>query len=318
VVFPEAPLPQALAAPPVFGGEPSEVVPAAPVGAAVALRRVRRTVRGRAFAYVVAAACLALAVGVFVHSQTLRPTILFQSVGPTIRLVTGGSETPQPARVPDGRQQSLDSSTQVASLRSASIGQQERVPEPSAGRVVDDGGAPSTDTAENFPNDGGARQPGAGEETPAASGDETAAAAGEDAAAAAGDGRAQSEAGDGRDRKDGRDCKDGRDGDRRDSRDTRRDDGRDSRDTRRDDGRDGKDRRDHAAKARRDGDGDGRREVKGSRDGRDHGRRSRDGGRRVFSTRHGGDRDRSVSRERRDRSRHQGRAASGTRRGKND
>jgi len=256
VVFPEAPLPQPLAAPPVFESGASEVAPAAPAGMGVTLHRVRRTVRGRAFAYVVAAACLALAVGVLAHSQTLRPRILFESVGPAIRLVTGGSETPQPARVPDGRLESLRSSTQVAALIATSgtgIGQQARIMEPPVDQVVDDGGASSSESAENGVDDGGAKQPGAGGETTTASGGETAAAGGEDAAAAAGDGQAQVRGKDGRDEQDGRDDKDFRGGGRRDS-----------------------------------------------------------------SVRHGGDGDRSATKQGRDRSRHQGEAASGKRRGKND
>lgn len=293
-VFPEAPLPQALAAPPIFGCGASEVAAPAPAGVVVALRRVRRTVRGRAFAYVVAAACLALAAGVLAHSQTLRPTILFESVGPAIRLVTAGSETPQPARVPDERRESLRTSTKVAALISSggtAIGQRVGVTEPPVGQVVDDGGAPSSENAENGADDGAAEQPGAGGET-------TTAAGGKDAAAAAGDGQAQVGSKDGRydeDYRDGGDFRDGGNGrsdrDGRDGRDRRGGEGRrDSRDARRDDDRAGK-----------------------GRDGRD-----RDGGHRDSSVRHGGDRVSSASRYGRDRSRHQSEAASGTRRGKND
>jgi hypothetical protein len=45
---------------------------------------------------VVAVACLALAAGVAIQAQSVRPSILFQSVGPAVRLVTGTPGGSQP------------------------------------------------------------------------------------------------------------------------------------------------------------------------------------------------------------------------------
>ena len=83
-------LPQALAAPPVFGGiaEPGDVTPV--VGASVlgrGLRATGRFLRSRAAAYAVAVACVALAGGLALHEGRARTFFFAQSVGPAIRLV---------------------------------------------------------------------------------------------------------------------------------------------------------------------------------------------------------------------------------------
>ena len=88
VLLPPPP-PESLAAAPVFG----DVVGPAPDtgrGRPLLLLPLARTVqalRGRAAAWVIAAACLALAGGLVVQGLGLRPVVLMQSVGPAIRLI---------------------------------------------------------------------------------------------------------------------------------------------------------------------------------------------------------------------------------------
>ena len=81
-VLEAAPLPKALAAPPVFGATDAASVTAPRAGVFAAPRPAARFVRSRTLAYVVAVACLALAAGVAIQAQGVRPFILFQSVGP--------------------------------------------------------------------------------------------------------------------------------------------------------------------------------------------------------------------------------------------
>jgi DNA-directed RNA polymerase specialized sigma24 family protein len=96
-VLEPAPLPEALGAPPVFGGAAEAAPDPSPrAGALVALRPAARVLRSRAVAYVVAAACVALAAGVAINAQGTRPFVLFQSVGPAVQLVTGTGDGTRP------------------------------------------------------------------------------------------------------------------------------------------------------------------------------------------------------------------------------
>ena len=84
------PLPEALAAAPVFGDVDGPVPGTGwgrPGVLLLPLARVGRALKGRAAAWVVAAACLALAGGLVVHGLGLRPVVLMQSVGPAVRLI---------------------------------------------------------------------------------------------------------------------------------------------------------------------------------------------------------------------------------------
>ena len=88
VLLPPPP-PESLAAAPVFG---DVVGPAPDAGRSrplllLPLARTVQALRGRAAAWVIAAACLALAGGLVVQGLGLRPVVLMQSVGPTIRLI---------------------------------------------------------------------------------------------------------------------------------------------------------------------------------------------------------------------------------------
>ncbi len=87
--------PQALETEPVFGGAAGVLAAVPAVARPALLARVwrpgRRVVRSRLTAYLLAAAFLALAVGLGVQMQGMRPSVFFQSVGPAIRLVTGAA-----------------------------------------------------------------------------------------------------------------------------------------------------------------------------------------------------------------------------------
>ncbi len=95
-VLEPAPLPEALAAPPVFGGAPRPAPVPPRAGFLAALRPAAHLLRSKTVAYVVAVACLALAAGVAIQAQGVRPFILFQSVGPAVQLVTGTPGEAQP------------------------------------------------------------------------------------------------------------------------------------------------------------------------------------------------------------------------------
>ncbi len=151
---PEPP-PQALATPPVFAVEASAV--STPVTVATA-RRVRRVVAGRTFAYVLAAACLAIAVGVLMHSQTLRPPVLFESVGPAIRLVTGDDEDSGAGPVEEGTRK-VRSTNGTSRLLSAGAVGRETLTTTASLRQTSDGqmaaSAQSDDAASGRFRDGG-------------------------------------------------------------------------------------------------------------------------------------------------------------------
>jgi DNA-directed RNA polymerase specialized sigma24 family protein len=95
------PLPQALAATPVFG----EVLarPAVSPAHRRVLGAARRTLRARTTAWVLAAACLAVAMGVTVRDLGVQPLVLAESVGPAIRLIVTlpSGEEPAVARSAD-------------------------------------------------------------------------------------------------------------------------------------------------------------------------------------------------------------------------
>ena len=95
VVLAEPRLPQALAAGPVFDDVPER--PAAPPVHRRALAAAGRTLRGRAAAWAVAVACIALAGGVIAHGFGVQPLVLMQSVGPAIRLVVTSPVGEEPA-----------------------------------------------------------------------------------------------------------------------------------------------------------------------------------------------------------------------------
>ena len=112
-------MPQALAAAPVFGGgAPAGEAPLAagarPLGRI--LRPVGRVLRSRSAAYVVAAACIALAIGVAFHQEGVRQFVLTESVGPAIRLVIA-----PPA---EARQRAKDPKALKASARPSPSGSQ--------------------------------------------------------------------------------------------------------------------------------------------------------------------------------------------------
>ena len=102
VLIKQPPVPQALAAAPVFaGGAPAGAAPLAVGTGALGrvLRPVGRVLRSRSAAYVVAAACIALAVGVAVRQEGVRQFVLAESVGPAIRLVIAPpADAGQPAK----------------------------------------------------------------------------------------------------------------------------------------------------------------------------------------------------------------------------
>ena len=111
----QAPPPKALAAPPVFGAA-GVALAAPPVTGAGWLARTLQpaghALRSRWAAYVVAAACLALAAGVVLREDTVRRFVLFESVGPAVQLV----------RAPDAEasRPDLGAAAKVASLQTAS------------------------------------------------------------------------------------------------------------------------------------------------------------------------------------------------------
>jgi DNA-directed RNA polymerase specialized sigma24 family protein len=99
LVLAAPPLPQALAATPVFGGIDAPV--AGRSGARALAVRTGGLLRSRAAAWALAVVCLAVAAGLVVHGVGVRPTVLLQSVGPAIRLVVApldGGATPAEAR----------------------------------------------------------------------------------------------------------------------------------------------------------------------------------------------------------------------------
>jgi hypothetical protein len=101
VLLEQPPLPQALAAAPVFGGRPAgEALVAAGTGVlGRILQPVGRALRSRSAAYLVAAACIALAVGVAFRQEGVRQFVLAESVGPAIRLVIAPpAEAGKPAK----------------------------------------------------------------------------------------------------------------------------------------------------------------------------------------------------------------------------
>ncbi len=103
-VLETAPLPPALAAAPVFGAAGATAAPSPHAGLGAALRPAAGLLRSRAAAYVVAVACLALAAGVAINAQGVRPFILFQSVGPAVQLVTGAPDEAQTGARQDGQE----------------------------------------------------------------------------------------------------------------------------------------------------------------------------------------------------------------------
>lgn len=102
VLIKPPPMPQALAAAPVFGdGAPAGDAPVAAGTGALGrlLWPVGRVLRSRSAAWVVAAACIALAIGVAVRQEGVRRFVLAESVGPAIRLVIAPpADAGQPAK----------------------------------------------------------------------------------------------------------------------------------------------------------------------------------------------------------------------------
>jgi DNA-directed RNA polymerase specialized sigma24 family protein len=108
------PPPEALAALPVFGA--AAVAPALPATVAGLLARMLlpagRVLRSRTAAYLVAAACLALAAGLAFNDEAVRQFVVFESVGPAIELVRApGAEAAAPDRARDGTATSGATST---------------------------------------------------------------------------------------------------------------------------------------------------------------------------------------------------------------
>ena len=109
----QAPPPEALAAPPVFGAAAAAL--AGPAAAAGLLARLLlpagRALRSRTAAYVVAAACLALAAGLALNEEAVRQFVVFESVGPAIELVRAPrAEAASPDRSRDGAAESAATS----------------------------------------------------------------------------------------------------------------------------------------------------------------------------------------------------------------
>jgi DNA-directed RNA polymerase specialized sigma24 family protein len=126
LIMPPA-VPRALAMAPVFGvGAPAGEAPVAagtgPLGRI--LRPVGRVLRSRSAAYVVALACIALAIGVASRQEGVRRFVLAESVGPAIRLVIA-----PPA---DARKPAKDRDTGGASVRPSSSGSQQAAAGPAA------------------------------------------------------------------------------------------------------------------------------------------------------------------------------------------
>jgi len=148
-VLEPASLPEALAAPPVFGGAIAAApVPSPRAGLLAALRPAAHLLRSRTVAYVVAVACLALAAGVAVNGQGVSPSILFQSVGPAVRLVTGTPDEAQPGPRRVDREAARPSPPAVTRASFVAAGSQPQAAAPAV--------APAPDTAAPAaPVDGG-------------------------------------------------------------------------------------------------------------------------------------------------------------------
>ena len=120
----QAPPPEALAAPPVFGAAAVALAPPSAAAGWLAwmLLPAGRVLRSRTAAYVVAAACLALAAGLALNQEAVRQFVVFQSVGPAIELVRApGAEAATPDRSRDGTGSAATTSSGVSS---ASLGVQ--------------------------------------------------------------------------------------------------------------------------------------------------------------------------------------------------
>ena len=124
----QAPPPKALAAPPVFGAAGIALAASSAAGVgwlARTLQPAGRALRSRWAAYVVAAACLALAAGVVLREDTVRRFVLFESVGPAVQLVRApdaGAAGLGSSR--DGAQTSTRSSSSVTRTAIAQTGSQ--------------------------------------------------------------------------------------------------------------------------------------------------------------------------------------------------
>jgi DNA-directed RNA polymerase specialized sigma24 family protein len=129
-VLEPAPLPQALAEPPVFGGAIAAApVPSPRAGLLATLRPAAHFLGSRTVAYLVAVACLALAAGVAINAQGVRPSLLFQSVGPAVRLVTGTSGEAQPGPRRVDREAALPSPSVVTRASFVTAGSQPQAAE---------------------------------------------------------------------------------------------------------------------------------------------------------------------------------------------
>jgi DNA-directed RNA polymerase specialized sigma24 family protein len=123
VVLATPPPPPGLAASPVFGAA-ADASAAAGAGLFVwALRPAGRVLKSRAAAYVVAAACLALAVGTVLSDDTGRRFVLFESVGPAVQLV----REPDAQATGPGRDAGEMSATTSSGVARALIGAQNGV-----------------------------------------------------------------------------------------------------------------------------------------------------------------------------------------------
>jgi DNA-directed RNA polymerase specialized sigma24 family protein len=123
------PPPEALAAPPVFGAAAVVLAPPAAAGwLARMLLPAGRVLRSRTAAYVVAAACLALAAGLALNEEAVRQFVIFESVGPAVELVRApGAEAATPDRGRDGAEKSTAASSGVSR---ASLGVQSGIQSP--------------------------------------------------------------------------------------------------------------------------------------------------------------------------------------------
>ena len=140
LVLAEAPLPQALAATPVFDHVPER--PAAVPAHRRAFAATGRTLRGRAAAWVLAVACLAVAGGVIVHGIGVQPLVLMQSVGPAIRLIVTGPVGEEPAAARTAGQSSAEAAGAIG-ISGAPAGAQPPAATPSTAGSLRSGSDPA-------------------------------------------------------------------------------------------------------------------------------------------------------------------------------
>jgi DNA-directed RNA polymerase specialized sigma24 family protein len=156
----QAPPPKALAAPAGFATASVAVAAGAGGGGswiARILRPVGRALKSRPAAYVLAAACLTVAAGAVLHQQGVGPSVLFESVGPAVRLIKapaaaahGSSHSPT--------QQAASTKTSSASSRALAGVQPPPVAAAPVALVSSAAAAlPQVDSAENVADSGGAR-----------------------------------------------------------------------------------------------------------------------------------------------------------------